>query len=1178
MKTAVTYFLISLLFTSAYFNSVSAGADKPTAFNRTGVKNTLSKTKKAHSFNEKLLSTVNLTNKNKTLVTYALGVITVSPDTLYDNDVAGGAQGLTRTIKVKNTGSGILTLSSITLTGTNASEFVLSGLPTFPAAINAGDSISFSEAFNPVSKGIKTAFININSDDASNPALAVALRGLGTTGLGGANEPSLQSLLDLYQIQVNAGDDDPSTNVINSDTTLQKAALLGDEISMQRFQKAGSGNVTITPLAVFGPTGNATVVALGWYKSGNVATNAQLLSVSNNPLSNGQTVNVNYTGSLSFDPSSNNFGFYSRWPFFNNRHLYSEDNLNTFAGSVGHHVRVYPYVKNGVTIANSYVVAFEETITALDYQDILFVVSNVKPATPSNALLFAENLDRFPDNDDLVFSRVQIPWSRDGVNFNDNHDSVVLRLHSNGISPLIINGLSLSNDTTWRIEKLNGIAYDSATSFPLTINSGGFADVLLRFTAQNQGTRVTVLHEILTIISNDDKYPGKSIFLHGLWQNSGEGIHEPYAQEIINAFGFKTSTGFNHTDPDHGDSTKLKGDEIKPSFFVNADTSLPVSIRQMSAYHGCCTATERIMWYTKDSTTLHTVFNHISQDGQSLLPRKSLAGNPAAASFKTATVFGFKIGSTDNSDASKNPNGEIGIRVWKAINSKGKIIPNTYIVSNDYLGSSSTNYDYNDNTYYISNIKPAVGTAYYSALGVSPSDLDFGIKDLNTTSSLQLNISSLGKTYSNGTADPTLTISSLEITGENRSEFTATLPANRVLAPQQSASIMVNFKPVTEGLKIADLLIYYNNALSPQRVPLYGIGRAANDTVVVNYRVNSGAARQITINGKTWSADTLYSFNNLEPYVNPAVHSIAGTDEDSLYFDEQSSNADKRPFSYQFPVANGTYVVRLRFAEIFFGQPGSGVNGGIGSRTFDVSLENQLRLTNFDITQEVGKATAVIKNIPVTVTDGNLNIDFSATVNRPMVSAIEVYSFRPSAVLGLNFLDFNGTLKDKKAVLNWKTSDEINTKDFEVERATNNADFVTLGTVAAANIAATINTYNFIDNDPGTPYNYYRIKEVDIDGKITYSRIIRIDFSNQFAVQLLPNPVHNKLQLLFSGMQGNRKAELSIFNVSGSKMKQMPVTLTNQKLEVDVSALSPGMYILKVTGDNIEIQNKFLKK
>jgi hypothetical protein len=112
-----------------------------------------------------------------------------------------------------------------------------------------------------------------------------------------------------------------------------------------------------------------------------------------------------------------------------------------------------------------------------------------------------------------------------------------------------------------------------------------------------------------------------------------------------------------------------------------------------------------------------------------------------------------------------------------------------------------------------------------------------------------------------------------------------------------------------------------------------------------------------------------------------------------LYRSEQSSNADKKPFRYEIPLANGNYFVRLHFAEIFWGAPGTGITGGPGSRVMSVTLENQLRLANLDVAGEVGTATAVIKNFPVTVTDGKLNINFSSSVNRPMVCAVEVYSF-----------------------------------------------------------------------------------------------------------------------------------------------------------------------------------------
>ncbi|MEO6499825.1 MAG: choice-of-anchor D domain-containing protein, partial [Mucilaginibacter sp.] len=143
-------------------------------------------------------------------------IIAVTPLSIYDNDVSGGGVGIKRTITVSNNGPGALSLSAISTSGANTNQFVLSGLPSFPATVSSGASVSFYIAFNPTSTGLKTAVVNINSNDQSTPAISIPVRALGTAGLGGNNEPSLQALLNLLEIDVNVGDDDIATTVINS--------------------------------------------------------------------------------------------------------------------------------------------------------------------------------------------------------------------------------------------------------------------------------------------------------------------------------------------------------------------------------------------------------------------------------------------------------------------------------------------------------------------------------------------------------------------------------------------------------------------------------------------------------------------------------------------------------------------------------------------------------------------------------------------------------------------------------------------------------------------------------------------------------------------------------------------------------------------------------------------------
>lgn len=290
------------------------------------------------------------------------------------NDVQGGAASAARAVTIRNTGNANLIIRSLRLSGTNANQFKITQQPTLPVTIAPSSSADVSIAFNPTSIGPKDGLLQINSNDPDTQQATVSLRGLGTKGLGGQNEPSLQWILDTYQNPVKVGDPDPRNS------SLPKDKRLGDEVSLPQFQKAGAGPVTIEPIAVFTPQSSVGIVArFGYYTSGNAASKSQLLTV---PNASYQSLRPSVSGRKSFDPGPGNFGFYSIWPFFNNREVYSEDSLNTFTGAIPHHVRVYPLKNaNGTVEPNAYVLATEEYTVTFDYQDIVVIVRNVRPAT-----------------------------------------------------------------------------------------------------------------------------------------------------------------------------------------------------------------------------------------------------------------------------------------------------------------------------------------------------------------------------------------------------------------------------------------------------------------------------------------------------------------------------------------------------------------------------------------------------------------------------------------------------------------------------------------------------------------------------------------------------------------------------------------------------------------------------
>ncbi len=144
-------------------------------------------------------------------------------------------------------------------------------------------------------------------------------------------------------------------------------------------------------------------------------------------------------------------------------------------------------------------------------------------------------------------------------------------------------------------------------------------------------------------------------------------------------------------------------------------------------------------------------------------------------------------------------------------------------------------------------------------------------------------------------------------------------------------------------------------------------------------RINSGGP-QITANGAVFTSDQYADAGELfDNTVN-----IDGTSNDALYQTERWGD-----FTYNIPVTNqGTFDIRLHFAEIYFGVD---ISGGVGSRVFNVSIEGNQVLSNFDILTEVAPATALVKEFnDVAISDGFASIQFTSLVENAKISAIEI--------------------------------------------------------------------------------------------------------------------------------------------------------------------------------------------
>lgn len=151
------------------------------------------------------------------------------------------------------------------------------------------------------------------------------------------------------------------------------------------------------------------------------------------------------------------------------------------------------------------------------------------------------------------------------------------------------------------------------------------------------------------------------------------------------------------------------------------------------------------------------------------------------------------------------------------------------------------------------------------------------------------------------------------------------------------------------------------------------------------------------------------------------------------------------------------------------------------------------------------------------------------------------------------------------ARLQWATLDEQNNKGFDIQRAADGRNFHTVGYVgsqAENGHSSRKLEYTFTDKDAVKGDVYYRLQQVDRDGKTTLSNTVRLSVKegSAFSITAVPNPVTDKLVLNITGTQGDH-AMLTVSDVTGKVVKTAVVS--SNATVIDMAGLSRGMYLIR---------------
>lgn len=182
--------------------------------------------------------------------------------------------------------------------------------------------------------------------------------------------------------------------------------------------------------------------------------------------------------------------------------------------------------------------------------------------------------------------------------------------------------------------------------------------------------------------------------------------------------------------------------------------------------------------------------------------------------------------------------------------------------------------------------------------------------------------------------------------------------------------------------------------------------------------------------------------------------------------------------------------------------------------------------------------------------------------------------------LPIELIIFNGRPDGFDTILEWITATETNNDYFEIERSEDGINWEYVKQIDGEGNSVSLKKYSFVDTNPNIPISYYRLKQVDFDGKYSFSNIIYVDFvilERKKHITPTPNPIvkNEDISLIISGFLGD-EILLILTDVYGKSHYQKVFMIYDNKTTVVIpnGNLPQGTYI--ITGSNR--QELYMKK
>ena len=178
-------------------------------------------------------------------------------------------------------------------------------------------------------------------------------------------------------------------------------------------------------------------------------------------------------------------------------------------------------------------------------------------------------------------------------------------------------------------------------------------------------------------------------------------------------------------------------------------------------------------------------------------------------------------------------------------------------------------------------------------------------------------------------------------------------------------------------------------------------------------------------------------------------------------------------------------------------------------------------------------------------------------------------------ILHVQLISFSAIKNGETSLLKWATASETNNDYFEIQRSYDSKNFTTIGKVEGSGTSNSVISYQFTDRSPITGANYYRLKQVDFDGRATLSQVRMVSFNKTNAISIFPNPTTTELAISLNSWDPNYITTFKVLDFNGAEVLSQQVSSETTRL--NVAHLPVGTYFIQITNYTTSDTYRFIK-